>query len=172
MQIPIMFELSKKKVLVIGAGKTSYRIIKRLKEFYASVVCVSKAFEPKFSEFKSVECIEDIVRHNAINAEYFKDIDVVIAATSNTILNERVYKYCHENKIICMTTHKGGPKDFDFMESEESKGLLLAASTRTGNPAFSSEIINKFMASIDDETFLRLEMLIEEKKILTSLKNS
>ena len=169
MQIPIMFELSRKKVLVIGGGKTSLRIIKRLKEFYASVVCVSKAFEPKFQDLKSVTCTEEILRHNKINTDHFTHIDMVIVTTNNTILNEKIYDYCKSKQILCMTTHKNGPKDFDFMESEQRHGLLLAASTHGANPAFSSEIINKFMDSIDHETIKRLEMLIEEKQLISSL---
>jgi len=170
MQIPLMYELSRKKVLVIGGGKTAFRIITRLKEFYASVTCVSKAFESKFKELKSVTCIEEIIRHHNINKEHFINIDLVIATTNNVIVNERIYKYCKENNILCMTTHKMGPKDFDFMESIEKNGLLLAASTQGTNPIFLGEILSTFMASIDEETFKRLEMLMEEKKLILSLK--
>jgi precorrin-2 dehydrogenase/sirohydrochlorin ferrochelatase len=171
MQIPIMYELSGKKVLVIGGGKTAFRIITRLKEFYASVTCVSKAFEPKFKNFKSVTCIEEIIRHHQINKDHFINTDMVIATTNNIIVNERIYKYCRENSILCMTTHKMGPKDFDFMELIEKNGLLLAASTHGANPVFSSEILATLMDTIDEETFKRLEMLMEEKKLILSLKN-
>ena len=170
-KMPIMYELSGKKVLVIGGGKTAYRLIIKLKEFYASVICVSKAFEPKVSKLKSITCVEEIMRHNAINTDHFTNIDVVITSTNNVILNEKIYQYCKENRILCMTTHKKGPKDFDIMESKEKNGLLLAVSTQAFNIGLSDEILTKFMDSIDAETFTRLEMLIEEKKLLVSIKN-
>lgn len=169
MQIPLMYELSKKKVLVIGGGKTALRLVKHIKEFYGSVSCVSKSFEPKFEDLKSVDCIVDIIRHNNINADYFENVDMVIAATSNTILNERIYKYCKENHKLCMTTHKNGPKDFNFMESIEKHGLLLAAYTGGASPTFSNELLQQFVKSMDEETLKRLELILDEKRLVSSL---
>lgn len=170
MQMPIMYELRNKNVLIIGGGKVAYRKAMKLSECRASITCVSKAFDPRFENLKQVKCIEEIIRHNAINESYFEQVDMVIAATNNTILNERIYKFCHERRIMCMTVDKLGSSDFSFMAYEEKKGLLLAASTRGASPLFSSEIINTFMDSIDDETFKRLDMMMQERRLMLNLK--
>lgn len=169
MKIPVMLELSGKKVVIIGGGKTAYRYIQRLKAFYASVTCVSKVFEPKIKAMKTITCVEEIIRHNDINEEHFDQVQIVIASTNNTILNERIYKYCVSKGILCLTTHKNGPKDFELMESESKNGLLLAASSMGSNEAFYSEILTTVMDTIDDETFKRLEMILEQNKLMSSL---
>jgi precorrin-2 dehydrogenase/sirohydrochlorin ferrochelatase len=169
MQMPIMYELRGKKVLVVGGGFVAYRKVEKLVEFGADITCVSKDYRDKFDQYNGITRHIEILRYNELNTSYFEDKDMVIAATDNEFLNKSIYNYCKQNRILCMTVDKSNPSDFSFMATERKKGLTLAASTNGGSPVFAKEIITTFMDSIDDETFKRLEMMVAERKIIKKL---
>lgn len=165
-----MYEMKDRKVVVVGGGKVATRKVKTLLAYHPQITCISKVFDEELLAIKEVVCITEILKHHELNTVYFEDVDIVIIATDNLYLNEAIYKYCKENRILAMTVDHKNPSDFSFMATKSKKGLVLAASTQGGSPIFSSEIIETFMNSIDDETFLRLQMMREERNLMLKLK--
>lgn len=171
MKLPIQFEFQNKKVLFIGAGLSAYRHAKVLHEYKAQLTIISKAFHSRFSELTNTNQIIEILDHADLNTSYFDSTDLVIIGTKNHYLNKKIYNYCQEHRILNMTLDNSLPSDFKFMESISEKGITLATSIQGTNPGFEYDVLRHMLNSLDDDIFIRMEMLIAEQRTLRGLKH-
>ncbi len=125
MKLPIQFEFQDKKILVIGAGVSTYRHVEKLVSFSGKITIVSKAFHQRYSMLENVNKIEKILHHVDLEKDVFANMYIVIIATSNKYLNKKIHQYCESNHILNMTIDNSMPSDFSFMESFTEKVIML-----------------------------------------------
>lgn len=169
MKIPIMYELHGKKILIVGGDMKAYLQAKLLCNTGADISVVSKSYCTHFEKLSKIKLYKEVLTHTNLNKDYFSNKDIVIIATNNPYLNKKIYTYCKNNKIISTTLDNSTFSHFELMESIDKNGLLLGISTHTNNPCFEAEILQHLIQTIDDETFLRLSMLIDERRLLNGL---
>ncbi len=170
MQIPLMFELTGKNVLVVGGDLVAYLKTVKFLEFGANISVVSKTYCKYFEKLDKISKHTETLKHIDLNTSHFTNKDIVIIATNNKYLNKKIYDYCDDNKILSISIDHSSPSDFTVMESAKEQGLTIAVSTIANNPPFESEIIKSFFASLDDDVIKRLNMLIDEQRILRKLQ--
>lgn len=134
MYYPVMLDLKNKEVLVVGAGKVAYRKIKNLIKAKAKITVVSNEFLEEF-ESLNVNLIKD-----CYNEKYLKGKFLVIAATSNNKVNEKIAKDAKENSILCNVVDNKDISDFITPAVVSKEEVLISISTNGKYPALSKYI--------------------------------
>lgn len=134
MYYPVMLDLKNKEVLVVGAGKVAYRKIKNLIKAKAKITVVSNEFLKEF-ESLNVNLIKD-----CYNEKYLKGKFLVIAATSNNKVNEKIAKDAKENSILCNVVDNKDISDFITPAVVSKEEVLISISTNGKYPALSKYI--------------------------------
>lgn len=153
MYYPVMLDLKNKEVLVVGAGKVSYRKIKNLIKAKAKITVVSNEFLEEF-ESLNVNLIKD-----CYNEKYLKGKFLVIAATSNNKVNEKIAKDAKENSILCNVVDNKDISDFITPAVVSREEVLISISTNGKYPALSKYIRKDLEDRYSNYTKEYLELL-------------
>ncbi len=167
MSIPIMLNVRGRKVLVVGGGRIGTRKAMSIYKAGAELTCISIDFSKELlSHHEEVTLV-----HKEIEDKDLTGWFLVIAATSNTEVNSRIYEVCTQQNILCQTVDRFNPSDFDFMARRECGELMLAASTYGKAPGFAKEIIDKLALTLTEEDMERLQEEISNRKRFLNHKN-
>lgn len=102
MFFPMCVNLKDKKILVIGAGKVAKRKIKKIAEYGTDITVLGK--EIKESEILKIKNLK-IIKKNLENSQneiekIVKNYFLVITATDDADLNEKIALICDRNNIL------------------------------------------------------------------------
>ncbi|PFA16172.1 MULTISPECIES: NAD(P)-binding protein [Bacillus cereus group] len=155
---PLTVRIEKKRVVVIGGGKVaSFKITPLLKEG-ADIVVVS--FELDASLVKLVESKQ--IRW--FQKEYEKsDIEgafLVVAATSDTKLNESIAKDASSNQLVNVITNPESG-NVHFPAAIHRGKLNIAVSTGGASPKLAKKIRDDIAAKYDEVYEIYLDFLYE-----------
>lgn len=102
MFFPMFINLENKKVLVVGAGKLGNRKSKILKEYGANITVYSeKIVEEEILDIENIEIVNENVKNDENEIlELVKKYYLVIAATDNLELNDKIANICMKNDIL------------------------------------------------------------------------
>ncbi|RDU24549.1 precorrin-2 dehydrogenase/sirohydrochlorin ferrochelatase family protein [Anaerosacchariphilus polymeriproducens] len=102
---PMFVDISQKRILVIGAGKIATRRIKILTDFANKITVVSPHISDEIQKLMKQGLIN--VRKREFCESDLQDADIVLAATNDRELNEKVGKSCLKNGIpVSVASHK------------------------------------------------------------------
>ena len=102
MFFPLYIDLKNKEVLIVGGGKLSCRKAQTIKEYEAHITVYSeKLTEKKLNEIKDIKFISENLKNDDETIEKLvKQYFLVIAATDNNELNDRIACVCMKNNIL------------------------------------------------------------------------
>lgn len=92
---PLFVNVKNKKILIIGAGKIAYRKAETLLKYGADILVITK--EIREEGFKNLKNIN--IKIGEFSENLLKNAFMVICATDNKELNEKIYKIC-DKKIF------------------------------------------------------------------------
>lgn len=96
MFFPIMIDVEKLNIMVVGGGGIALRKVIKLIEFGGRPMVLSPNFCEGFDKIKmSVEIIK-----SEFDYSYLKDMDIVYLATDDKTLNEKISSFCMKNHIL------------------------------------------------------------------------
>ncbi len=131
--IPVMLDVSNRKVVIIGGGKIAARKATSLMPHCSNIIAVSAEFSDHFSRLplqNIVTRIEDIDLNTVIDNN-----TLVIIATDDPIMNQYVEDLCVSRGILYnRVDDKSSP--IIFPEQFDSKGVTVAVSTHGRSPSF------------------------------------
>lgn len=156
---PFYIELSKKKGLVVGAGKVALEKIEKLLEFDADLCVVAPKFLPEIREEKRIQ-----IREKKFDPKDLDGFDYVIAATNQDALNERIYELCQEKKIYVNVVDNAKLCDFIFASVIKRGKLCIGISTSGASPKAGIMLKNKINSQLPDDIEERLDALYEIRK--------
>ena len=120
---PLFVDLTKKKVLVVGAGKIASRRVKTLLPFAGEVVVEApEASEEIFSLARQGEILH---KEKTYSREDLYYADLVIAATDNKEVNEDIYSACKCLGIQVNVASDQKKCDFHFPGVLEYDGVVM-----------------------------------------------
>lgn len=154
MGLPIVLELSGKQVVVIGGGKIAFRKATKLVAEGAYITVVSLDFVDGFNELENCTCIKE-----AYGSHFLQEAMMVIAATSDSDLNTKIYEDAKEFGVLCSTIDFVSPSDFSFMATESKRGLTVSVSTNGQSPAFSKSLVKRLSEKVTEEDYTRLVLM-------------
>ncbi len=167
MMIPLLFNLTNKKVLVVGGGMVGARRIQTILDNQGEVICVSLMISKAIKEIKSqkLHLFEEKYNESQLNG-----IDLVVAATNCKDINQKIKKDCKRKKIICNRSDDPDDSDFIFPSVCRRGDLSISVCTEGASPFLTKEIMSEIKEMYDEEYIERLELLRESRKIIR-LKN-
>lgn len=137
---PVNINLKGKKCLVIGGGEVALRKVKTLLSCCAKVKVVSPVLIKKFEGFKKNKNFKYVKRKFKKND--LNGVSIIISATDDTILNQRIANYAKEKNILINVVDN--PKLCDFIvPSVIKRGHLIISISTSGNFPLISKLIRK-----------------------------
>ncbi|MGE6537150.1 NAD(P)-binding protein [Bacillus luti] len=164
---PLTVRVDKKRVVVIGGGKVAgFKIIPLLKQG-ADIVVVSPELDAnlvKLVEEKKIRWYQREYEKSDI-----KDAFLVVAASSDSILNEQVAEDSAENQLVNVITNpENGNVHFP---AAIHRGLLnIAVSTGGASPKLAKKIRDDIANKYDETYEIYLEFLYEVRIKLKELQ--
>ncbi|WP_439020130.1 NAD(P)-binding protein [Bacillus thuringiensis] len=164
---PLTVRVDKKRVVVIGGGKVAgFKIIPLLKQG-ADIVVVSPELDAnlvKLVEEKTIRWYQREYEKSDI-----KDAFLVVAASSDSILNEQVAEDSAENQLVNVITNpESGNVHFP---AAIHRGLLnIAVSTGGASPKLAKKIRDDIANKYDETYEIYLEFLYEVRIKLKELQ--
>jgi len=146
---PIFLDLKDRRVLLVGAGVVAQRKALTLMETGARLVVVADRIDPAFEAACATRKVELI--KGRYSSEYIGDATLVIAATDDHKVNNRVYRDCQEKGVLCNSVDEPDCCDF-FAGAVVTRGRLqLAVSTDGACPAYAGHLRKKIEDIITQE---------------------
>ncbi|HDX9613484.1 TPA: NAD(P)-binding protein [Bacillus toyonensis] len=164
---PLTVQVNKKRVVVIGGGKVAgFKIIPLLKQG-ADIVVVSPELDVnlvKLVEEKKIRWYQREYEKSDI-----KDAFLVVAASSDSILNEQVAEDAAKNQLVNVITNpESGNVHFP---AAIHRGLLnIAVSTGGASPKLAKKIRDDIANKYDETYEIYLEFLYEVRVKLKDLQ--
>lgn len=109
---PMFIDLSKKKILVIGAGEIATRRVKTLLKFAECIEVVSPEASEEIRRYAKEGKI--IWKQMRYDASLLKDAQLVLGATDDVDCNEQIVKDCKIKGVPVNVSHKKELCDFYF----------------------------------------------------------
>lgn len=98
MFFPVMIDVAKLNVLIVGGGNIAYRKLKSILEFDANVKLVSKEVSTEIIELSNTYKFDIVCREFCERDIY--DMQFVIAATDDADVNNRISDICKSRNIL------------------------------------------------------------------------
>ena len=155
---PLTVRIEKKRVVVIGGGKVaSFKIAPILKEG-ADIVVVSRELDAslvKLVEYKQIRWFQKEYEKSDIEGAF-----LVVAATSDTKLNESIAKDASLNQLVNVITNPESG-NVHFPAAIHRGKLNIAVSTGGASPKLAKKIRDDIAAKYDEVYENYLDFLYE-----------
>lgn len=144
---PLMIDLSGKRVLIVGAGQAAKYKIRSLAEAGADLTVIAPYF------CADVEGYKDRVRFlkKAYKFGEAQGFDIVVAATSDSTVNDRVMYDAKKAGAITCSAEKPHEGDFVFPAVIRKKDYSVAVSTDGKDPHAAKLLKARIMEGLSDE---------------------
>lgn len=140
---PMFIELKDEACIVVGGGTVAYRKIKALLEFEAKVTVVAPEFCANITALEK----NIIKKQKTYETSDIEEAFLVIAATNDFDLNQRISRECRERKIPVNVVDLKEECSFIF-PAYVKKGDITAGVTTSGKSPIISQKIKKKMNEI------------------------
>ena len=139
---PVSIDLNNKNVLVIGAGKIALRKITTLLNYNCNIIVITKeVLEEKFLELEKNNKIK-IFKNQEFEEKFLENIFLVVVATDNETLNDKISKLCMSKNILVNNVTSKDDMNVRFASIYEKDDIQIAISANA-NPKKAVEIKNK-----------------------------
>ncbi len=146
---PLFIDLSKRRVLVVGAGSVAERKVNTLLAFKPHITVVAKEVKKEvFRKWAEEGKIE--LKLKSFEDHDLKEKDIVIVAADRVDLQERIFKLCKENKVPVNCVDKPEYCTFIF-PSVIVKGELVIGITTSGKAPSASKKLRQSIEKIIPE---------------------
>ena len=139
---PVSIDLNNKNILVIGAGKIALRKVKTLLEYNCNITVITKkVVEKEFFDLEKENKIK-ILKNQEFEEKFLEDIFLLISATDNKELNDKVSKLCISKNILVNNITSRDNMNLRFMSILSNDDIQISI-TANGNPKKAVEVKNK-----------------------------
>jgi siroheme synthase-like protein len=150
---PLSIEMKEKKVLIIGGGKIGLHKGVVLAKTGAKITLISPKRLPDWDDLL-VEWQQECYKEQPLD-DYF----MVICASDDEALNERVALVCKERKILCDNVARGTKGDLIFPAVVQKGGYTVAVTSGGQTPFLTKKIkgeIEALLSPYDKDTITLL----------------
>ena len=144
--LPIMVNIRNKKVIVIGGGKIATKRIESLLRFQPNITVVSPVLEVRLHDLVKSDVIKHIAR--SFHKSDVQGTFLVIAATDDTAVNQRVKESCQTNQLINIVDDPAN-SSFHFPAIYEKNEITIAVTTSGISPMLAKNLRDEFAAIVD-----------------------
>jgi precorrin-2 dehydrogenase / sirohydrochlorin ferrochelatase len=153
--IPLMIDFSGKRVVVFGGGEIGARKAAYFCE-ETEVTVISRSFSPAFNELTVRRVEMNLAGIGDYELDSFvKEAFLVIAATQDTNLNDRIGRYCAIRSVL-FNNADGKAGDVILPSQMKGEHYNIAISTSGESPG-----ISRFLREHIGEAYTNLDRMIE-----------
>jgi len=144
--IPLMIDISKKQIVVIGGGKVAERRVSTLVHYATDIHIIS----PTISEHLRHMVEQDGIHWHAksFEAKDIKQADLIIAATNSSEVNQQILASKPQHTFINMAS-VAEEGDIVFPSILRRGKLTLSISTNGASPKLTAQILSEFKERFD-----------------------
>lgn len=146
--IPIMLNVSDRRVVIIGGGDAAFKKVKNLLNHDRKITVISSEFDSRFSSVP----IERITLHIDDPAEvdrFLESGNIVVIATDDPKLNQMLEDVCNKKHILYNRVDEAS-SPFIFPASFESNGVIVSVSTIGRTPSLTRYIRDRIQERIGE----------------------
>ena len=167
MNMPLMIDLSNKKVVIVGGGKVATRRAKTLLAYTKHIHVVSPTITDTLQKYLETKQITYEKKH--FEPQDVENADVVIAATNQSNVNNDVGAALSKNVLF---NHAGqadlGNVTFpNFLKRDK---LTISVSTDGASPKLGQRIIKDLKDTYNEDYSMYIQFLYESRQYIKSLK--
>lgn len=168
--LPLMIDVRDWPVLVAGAGSVGVRRAVKLAEAGAKVTVRSRSFDPKTEE-RLKDAGITCVRGEA-NLSDLADMRLVVAATSDKDLNEKLVREANRLGILVSSATPQGDENVSFPAQIKRGDFVVSVSTGGASPALSKMIRKELESRYPEDFGERMKLLgaLREEEIDAALE--
>ena len=144
---PMMLNIEKRPVVVVGGGKVASRKVVSLLKAQAHVTVISPELSPKLQILAEENTIQ--WRKKTFTTDDLIDAFLIIAATNSSEINELVAKSASKHQL-CNIVDQEELSQFIVPSVVQRGPLTIAVSTSGANPKLAKEIKKELEAQYDD----------------------
>jgi precorrin-2 dehydrogenase/sirohydrochlorin ferrochelatase len=146
---PIFLELGGRRAVIVGGGAVAIQKAQALLAAGVRLVVVSKDIDDSLTALCQGTNAEII--KSGYSKSYIAEAVLVIAATSDRQLNERIYKDCQELEILCNVVDAPELCDFIVPAVVKRGDLQVAIGTEGHCPAYAGHLRKKLEQTFTDK---------------------
>lgn len=152
----MLFDITNRKILIVGAGKIALHKLQKLLEFTENITVVAREISPDFEALAKAHNIKLISR--AYNPDDLAGFDIVIGAIDDEELQKEIFLECKKRHILCNSVDNSAYCDFIFPSFFKRNELIVAVSSSGVTPSLAKGLKEHFEAQIPDQ----IDQFIEE----------
>ena len=146
---PLFINLSKQKIVVIGAGKIATRRILTLSQFTNQITVVAIQTS---DEIKALAKTRQVILHEKEYERHdIDDADIVLAATDDRIVNDEIYVAAKAMGILVNVASDKDKCDFHFPGIVKKQQLVVGVNASGENHKRVKTIREKIEQLLDEE---------------------
>ena len=163
---PIFVDLEGKNIVVVGGGRVAQRKIETLLEYGAVVHLIARDLTPALSRYTKAGDIRLLGQEFREN--YLSDVFMVIAATDDPLLNQRVSRSARDKGLLINAVDQPSECNFIVPSILRRGDLLIAVSTSGKSPALAKKIRERLEDKFGSEYELTLVLMGRLRKEILS----
>ena len=160
---PINLDIQDRRCLVVGGGSVGTRKVITLLDCGAAVTVISHRATDKLNELAKAGSI--ILRNRSYRTADLKDVFLVIGATDDETLNQKISRDAVSRNILCNIADRPSACNFILPSIVHQGDLVITISTSGKSPALAKKLRKSLERQFGDEyaDLLQLMGAIREK---------
>jgi precorrin-2 dehydrogenase/sirohydrochlorin ferrochelatase len=156
---PVCLNVEGKRCIVVGGGEVAERKVAVLVEAGAEVVVISPDVCDKLSKRQDVTVLDRPWRETDLDGAF-----LVIAATNDRPLNERIARAARKRRVLCNVVDDASLSDFIMPATMRRGALLISVSTSGTLPALARSIRERLETTFGQEYADYLEIVSQMRQ--------
>lgn len=159
---PMFIELENQCCVIVGGGAVALRKAKSLLSCGAVVSVIAPHMDPEFMQYPVQRFEREFQEKDLEHAH------LVIAATNDLELNERIVTLCNERRIYVNSATRTNGNTFLFPGMVKQGDITIGVSTAGKSPILTKQICNDIVQHLPKTYETGLELLSEIRRVVTS----
>ncbi|EAD7602447.1 bifunctional precorrin-2 dehydrogenase/sirohydrochlorin ferrochelatase [Listeria monocytogenes] len=143
MKYPIMLDITRRKVVIIGGGKVALRKIMGLLDAGADILVVGLKILPE------IKALDVQIMEEAYRSEHLKSAFMIFICTDNLEVNQLVLRDRTPGQLVNDTTNQAN-SDFFNMATVTKNELTVGISTGGNNPGYAKKVKREVSELVDN----------------------
>ena len=148
---PLFVDLTKKSIIVIGAGKIAARRVKSLLPFVGDMKVIAPEVSSEITEMAATSEGALVIEQRPFESSDLDGADMVLAVTNDKELNTRIGALCKEKKILVNVSHEKELCDFYFPGVVQKDNVVIGITASGKDHSEARKVTEQIRAMMEDD---------------------
>ena len=148
---PLFVDLTKKSIIVIGAGKIAARRVKSLLPFVGDMKVIAPEVSSEITEMAAASEGALVIEQRPFESSDLAGADMVLAVTNDQELNTRIGALCKEKKILVNVSHEKELCDFYFPGVVQKDNVVIGITASGKDHSEARKVTEQIRAMMEDD---------------------